>query len=381
MDAPLGVGLIGFGYIGKVHAYGYRTMPLFYDPLPVPTRLVGVATSRPETARRAAEQGGFAFGTADWRDLLDRDDIHIIDIASPNHLHLEQLLAAIAANKHIYCDKPLVVTAEEAARVEEALAGYRGIGQMTLQYRFYPATLRAKQLVDEGLLGNLIGLRGAYLHAGSVDPERPMGWKQLASAGGGVLRDLGSHILDLVDHLVGPFDRVLAETRVLYPTRPLPGAEGEPGERVDVEAEDQVLMWLQAPNGALGTLEASKIATGAEDELRFELHGDRGALRFNLMEPNHLEAYDLRDPDAPLGGHRGWKRIDTVQHYGGASILPSGKAAVGWMRGHLHCLYHFLQGVAAGEQPEPSLQAGVRLQRMLDAAERAAQSGAWQDLA
>lgn len=375
MAEPLGVGVIGFGYIGKVHAYGYRTMPLFYDPLPVPTRLVGVATSRPETARRAAEQGGFAFGTADWRELIDRRDIHIIDICSPNHLHLEQILAAIAAGKHIYCDKPLVVTAEEAARVEEALAGYQGIGQMTLQYRFYPATLRARELVEEGFLGDLIGLRGAYLHSGSVDPERPMGWKQLASAGGGVLRDLGSHILDLVDHLVGPFAEVQAETRVLYPERPLAG-----GERVPVEAEDQVLLWLRAPNGALGSLEASKIATGAEDELRFELHGDRGALRFNLMAPNYLEAYDLHAPDVPHGGRRGWQRIDTVQRYDGASMLPSPKASIGWMRGHLHCLYAFLRGIATGEQPEPSLAAGVRLQRMLTAAERAAETGTWQAL-
>ncbi len=123
----LGVGIIGFGFIGKVHAYGYRNIPLYYDPVPVKTKLVGVATSRPETAAKAIEQGGFEFGTDDWRELIARDDIRIINICSPNSLHADQLIAAMAVGKHIYCDKPLVVTQEEARRVAEAmqLVGHR----------------------------------------------------------------------------------------------------------------------------------------------------------------------------------------------------------------------------------------------------------------
>jgi predicted dehydrogenase len=370
-----GVGVIGFGFIGKVHTYGYLNLPLFYDPPPARFKLVGVATSRPETAQKAAEQGGFVFGTADWRELIARDDIHIIHICSPNSLHLPQLLAAIAAGKHIYCDKPLVVTEEEADQVEAALRDYRGIGQMTLQYRFYPATLRAKQLIEEGFLGEVIGFRAAYLHAGSVDPSRPMGWKQLKSEGGGVLRDLGSHIVDLMDHLIGPIRSVLTETRILYPMRP-----NSRGEMTPVEADDQMLMLARLANGALGTIEASKIATGAEDELRFEIHGDRGALRFNLMDPNYLEAYDLRAPETPLGGQRGWRRIATVQRYDKPAVFPGPKFAIGWIRGHLHCLYNFLQAVAAGRPTEPSLARGVHLQRMLAAAERSALTHTWQDL-
>ena len=134
----LGVGIIGFGFIGKAHTYGYLNMPLYYDPVPVRTRLVGVATSREETARKAKEQGGFEFATTDWRELIARDDIQIINICSPNSQHAEQLLAAIAAGKHIYCDKPLVVTAEEARQIEAALRDAQGTGQVTLQSRFYP---------------------------------------------------------------------------------------------------------------------------------------------------------------------------------------------------------------------------------------------------
>ncbi|NLG52038.1 MAG: Gfo/Idh/MocA family oxidoreductase [Chloroflexi bacterium] len=371
----LGVGIIGFGFIGKVHAYGYLNIPLFYQPAPVRTRLVGVATSREETARRAAEQAGFEFGTADWRELIARDDIQIINICSPNSQHLEQLMAAIAAGKHIYCEKPLVVTEQEAAQVEQALRSYKGVGQMTLQYRFYPATIRAKQLIDEGFLGNVISFRAAYLHSGSVDPAKPMGWKQMASEGGGVLRDLGAHIIDLMDYLVGPFESTLTQTRILYPQRP-----NARGQMERVEADDQFLMWARLANGALGSIEASKIATGAEDELRFEIHGDRGALRFNLMDPNYLDAYDLREPEQPVGGTRGWNRIATVQRYDKPAAFPGPKFGIGCIRGHMHCLYNFLQGVATGEPVQPSLQRGIQLQRMLAAAACSAETGTWQEM-
>ncbi len=371
----LGVGIIGFGFIGKVHTYGYLNMPLFYDPVPARTRLVGVATSREETARKAVEQGGFEFGTADWRELIARDDIQVINICSPNSQHCEQLLAAIAAGKHIYCDKPLVVTEEEAQRIVAALRDYRGVGQVTLNYRFYPPTLRAKQLIEEGLVGNVISFRAAYLHSGSVDPARPMGWKQLKSEGGGVLQDLGSHVIDIMDHLIGPLESVMAETRILYPQRP-----NQRGEIVPVEADDLVLLLARMANGAVGTIEATKIATGAEDELRFEIHGDKGALRFNLMDPSYLEAYDLRDPDAPLGGDRGWKKVATVQRYEKPSVFPAPKASIGWLRGHVHCLYSFLQAIAAGRPAEPSLQRGVDLQRILRAAEISAATRTWQTL-
>ncbi|HHX40679.1 MAG TPA: Gfo/Idh/MocA family oxidoreductase [Armatimonadetes bacterium] len=372
----LGVGIIGFGFIGKAHTYGYLNMPLYYDPVPVRTRLVGVATSREETARKAKEQGGFEFATTDWRELIARDDIQIINICSPNSQHAEQLLAAIAAGKHIYCDKPLVVTAEEARQIEAALREYQGTGQVTLQYRFYPPTLRAKQLIDEGFVGNVICFRASYLHSGSVDPNRPMGWKQLKSEGGGVLQDLGSHVLDLMDYLIGPVTSVMCDMRILYPERPTPS-----GEIVPVEADDHVVMLARLANGATGTIEATKIATGTEDELRFEIHGDRGALRFNLMDLNYLEAYDLREPDSPMGGQRGWRKLATVQRYEKPSgFFPSSKSGIGWVRGHMHCLYSFLRAIATGEPAEPSLQRGIQIQRMLAAAAHSATTHSWQEL-
>ncbi len=371
----LGVGIIGFGFIGKVHAYGYRSIPLFYEPPAVKTRLVGVAEADPGRAEAAREQGGFEFGTADWRELVARQDIDIINICSPNSLHAEQVLAGLAAGKHLYCEKPLVVDPADGKRVAAALEGYGGITQMTLEYRFFPATLRAKQLLEEGFVGNVLSFRAAYMHSGSVDASKPMGWKQLKSEGGGVLQDLGSHVVDLTDWLIGPIAEVCTETRIVYPQRP-----NAAGEMVPVEADDQMLMLARLGNGAVGTIEATKIATGAEDEMRFEIHGDRGALRFNSMQPNYLEAYDLRQPEAPLGGARGWNQIACVQRYEKPAGFPGPKFSIGWIRSHMHCLYSFLEAIATGQQGEPSLRRGLELQRMLAVAEESAREREWRRL-
>jgi len=371
----LGVGIIGYGFIGKVHAYAYRTIPFFYDPPPCCTRLVGVATAHAETARKAALQGDFEFGTDNWRELIEREDIDIINICSPNLEHTEQLLAAMAAGKHIYCDKPLVVGAQDMARVEASLADYSGIGQMTLQCRFFPATLRAQELIKNGFLGEITSFRASYLHSGNVDSKRPMGWKLSRAAGAGVLQDLGSHIFDLMDNMIGPFHSVLAEQRILHPER-----SDAAGNRVTVDGDDHTVMLLRLPNGALGTIEASKISTGAEDELRFEINGEKGALRFNLMDANYLEAYDMRQPDAPHGGDRGWRKIACVQRFEKPAGFPTPKAGIGWLRGHVHCLYSFLNAIAEGKPAEPSLEQGLHLQYLLAAAEQSAATRTWQDL-
>ena len=376
MAAPeMGVGIIGYGFIGKVHAFAHRSIPFFYDPAPVAAHLACVATSRAETSWQAQEHGGFASSTADWREIIERPDIQIVHICSPNALHADQLCAAMRAGKHVYCDKPLSATPQEAATVKRAMVGWTGIGQMTFQNRFFSATQRARQLIDEGFLGDVLGFRGVYLHAGSVDPLTPVKWRLRKADGGGVLRDLGSHLIDLVDWLAGPFTEIRAEKRILYPCRP----DGRGGTE-SVEAEDQVVMTVRTASGAVGTLEASKIATGAEDDLRVELHGSRGALRFDLMQPDYLEAYSLSDPAAPLGGTRGWKRIATLQRYPPPAVFPSPRATSGWLRGHTHCLYNFLRAVALGTQPEPSLTRGIEIQLMMDCAELSAETGVWQKI-
>jgi len=368
----LGVGIIGFGFIGKVHAFAYSTLPYFYDPPPARIRLVGVCTSRKETAERAKRDYGFEFATTDFGEILSRDDIQAVNICTPNHLHREQLLDSIRSGKHIYCEKPLTARWDEAAEVARALRGYAGVGQMTLNCRFSPYVQRAKQMIEDGFLGRVTHFRAGYFHSGSVAPEKPMGWKQEAASGGGVINDLASHVIDLVDWLIGPIREVQAETRILYPSRP-----GRKGGVVPVDAEDAVVLMAKVADGGVGVVEASKIATGTEDELRVEIHGERGAIRFNSMEPNHLEAYSRTDPEEPIGGTRGWKRIDTVHRYSKPAGWPGPKFAVGWIRSHVHCLYNFVSAVAEGRGARPSLADGVCLQHILEMVRRSAEERSW----
>ncbi len=369
------VGFIGFGFIGKVHAYGYVNLPLFYDPPPVKARLYAVCCSRPETAAKAKEQMGFEKAVTDYRELIADPKVDVAHICTPNALHREELLAAMAAQKHIYCDKPLTATLAEARDVQQALAAYKGVHQMTLQTRFFPATLRAKELVDEGFVGDVLSFRAAYLHAGSAEPNAPLKWKlSKGLAGGGVMLDLGTHVADITRHLVGEFDELLCANRIAFADRP---SADKPGERVAVDAEDLSLLMVRLKSGAVGTIEASKIATGAQDELRFEIHGTRGALRFNLMRPEWLEAWSMADATGPTGGSQGWKAIDCVQRYPKPAAWPTPKASIGWLRGHAHCLFNFLSAIADGRKAEPGLEVGIRLQEIADAAYRSNEERRW----
>ena len=241
-------------------------------------------------ARKNADKIGDGIQTTtDFHDITENPDIDIVDICTPNDQHCPAILSAIANGKHIYCDKPLTATLEEAEQIAAALKNYHGTAQMTLQNRFLPAPLRAKQLIDEGAIGDILEFRTAYLHAGSADPKAPLKWKLSGKAGGGVIADLGSHILDLTEHLIGPFDSLLATTHIAYPMRP---SADDPTKMVPVDAEDNMNVIVRLPNGASGTVTASKIATGAEDEIRVEIHGSKGALRFNGMKPHGLQFYD-----------------------------------------------------------------------------------------
>jgi predicted dehydrogenase len=369
------VGIIGFGFIGKVHAYCHVNMPFFYDPAPCTTRITHICTSRIETAEKGRALVGAKKATTDYREITENPDIDIVHICTPNYLHKDALLSAMAHGKHIYCDKPLTATAQEAQTVREALDSYTGIAQMTFNNRFVPATLRAKQLADDGFLGKLLGFRAAFMHSGNANPNAPLKWKLSKKAGGGVLPDLGSHVLDLLSYLGVGLAEVLAAEQIAYPDRPLPE---DPAKRVKVDAEDSVFVLARTGEGALGSIEATKVATGAEDELRFEVHGAQGALRFNSRNPLVLEAFDASLSDQPIGGRSGWTAIHTGQRYPKpAAPFPGSKLAPGWMRSHVACLAHFLECVADGRPADPGIEQGIYLRELMDRVERSAAQGAW----
>ena len=373
------VGIVGFGSIGKVHAYGYSTLPYYMDPAPLEGRITHVVCSRPETAERARRLVGADVASTDYRTVTENPDIDIVHICTPNHLHLAPLLSAMAAGKHIYCEKPIVDTLEEAEQVAAALPSYKGVSQMVFHHRFFPSTIRAKQLIEEGALGRILEFRGAYLHASHADPNLPMRWKASAAQGGGVIADLASHWLDLCEDMIGPFGSLSAATHSPYPTRRDPA---DPTKQIAVDAEDSVSMMIRlADRGTLGSLQVTKLANGTENEMTLEIYGTEGSLRFNGMDPHHVLFCDATAPTKPSGGRFGWTEINTGHRYESPHTeFPASKSNIGWVRGHTACLANFLAAVAKGEPTTPDLARGVEIQRLIATIRNSAKSGTWVDV-
>jgi predicted dehydrogenase len=368
---PIGVGIVGFGLMGRVHAYAYRSIPIYYNGQPCPIRLVGICDVDEARAREGVEQAGFEFATRDVADLVARQDIDVIDVCTPNRFHATAVEMAVRAGKHVYCEKPLAYDLPEARRLAR-LAKQRGIKhQVTAEYRFFPALLRARQLVDEDFLGRLFHVRGVYLHSGYVDPDRPLEWRLRKDIiGGGVLVDLGPHLLDLMRWLGGEVEAVCAVTETFIKERPLPE---QPEVKAKVEVDDAVAALLRFRSGAVATAEMSRVATGAEDEMRLELHGSKGALRFDLMEPNWLLAYDRTLPPE----QRGFVRLPTVQYYPPPAAVPSPKFSLGWIRSHVHAQFTFLQAVVEDRPTAPSFDDAVCVHELIDALYRSAAQRRW----
>lgn len=367
------IGIIGWGFMGRTHAHALRAMPLFYPGAGFRAEIAGICSRRLEKAREAAEELNVPYYTDDYRQLLAREEIDAVSVCTPNALHEEIALAALKAGKHLYIDKPLADTAQGARRIADQAEKSGVFTRMVFNNRYLPVTLRARELVDQGRIGRVLSFEGRYLHSGSIDPNKPIGWKQTLQ--GGVLLDLGSHVLDLITWLCGYPEAVFCAQRTLYDTRPT----REGGATRDL-SEDQTLMLLRLPGGAMGQVEASKIATGANDELTVEIRGEKGALAFDLMQPNYLRFYDNTRPEAPLGGERGFQWIETVARYPapGGTFLPP-KNSIGWDRGHLHCYYTFLDCLARGTAPDNGVGEGARLQMLMERAAQSAAQGRWVD--
>lgn len=371
------VGIIGFGFMGKTHTYGYKTIPLYYSNLPFKIKLIGVCDAVIEVAEKAKETLDFEFATNNPEDIFNCKDIDVVDVCTPNIFHKEAVLGALKAGKHVYCDKPLATSFEEAKEITGVLGQFDSVTQMALQYRCFPATMRARELIEEGRIGKIMSFRACYLHSGSVDPKKPIGWKQDKKfGGGGVLFDLGSHVLDIMYYLLGEYASIFAKTEVVYKQRP-----DKKGNMVDIEADDLAFVIARMKNGGMGSIEASKVATGACDELRFEIHGDKGAIRFNLMDPNWLEYYDNTVSEAPLGGVKGYTRIECVQRFKKPGDgFPGPKFSVGWIRSHVHSLYSFLNCVYEGKQASPSFKEGAYIQYVMEKAYESDSNNTWVEL-
>ena len=370
------VGILGFGMIGKVHAYAYAAMPYYCEPMNAMFRVTHIATAHQETAERAKAMCGAEVATTDSRQITENPDIDIVHICTPNDLHADALLSAIAHRKKIYCDKPLAASLDETERIQAALdeTNYAETNQMTFHLRFFPALIRARKLLDAGTLGRILQFRVGFLHSSSVSTVLPFKWKH--SKSGGAVRDIGSHLLDLTLHLLGPFESLLADTMLAFPKRP-----DLAGKLREVESEDAVSMLVRMKSGAKGVIEATKLATGNEDEMVLEIHGERGAIRFRLMQPHYLEFFDATLSDRPLGGDTGWKRIPCGGRYESPdNDFPSPKSTIGWPRAHVACLSNFLHAVVENRPTTPDLRQGIAVDRLIDTVLHSAKQRQWVDI-
>ncbi len=371
MKDELRIGIIGYGQMGRIHAHAYRSIPMYYDGHPCRITLKGVCDSNEALARKGVSQAGFEFFTTDYRELVKRDDIDIINICTPNKLHREAILAAFEHGKHVYSEKPLAFSEAEA---KEILAAAEKSGlkhQITAEYRFIPAIMKAKEVIESGFIGRVFHFRGVYLHSGYIDPKRPREWRlQKDVIGGGVLIDLGPHLLDLMHHLVGEAVEVAASMETFFRERPLPENPQVMGK---VDVEDAITALVKFKEGGIGTVEMSRVATGAEDELRLEIHGAYGAIGFNLMRPNELLVFDARDKKAD----QGFRHVSTVQKYPPPVVMPAPKFTMGWLRSHIAALYHFTDCVAHDKVPSPGFHDAVKIHHIMEKIYQAVESKSW----
>lgn len=371
-NTTLKIGMLGFGAMGKAHAYSVANLPYFYGALPFTASIVGVCTSSLDRARAAVSPYGLT-AVACEDELITNPEVDIIDICTPNRLHYASICKALEAGKHILCEKPLGISAEEGAELAALAKASGKVCRVVFNNRFIPAVMRAKQLIDEGAIGDVLSFHAAYLHNSCLDPAKPAGWKQNADiCGGGVLYDLGSHVIDLITHLCGPMAAITGMEQISFPNRT--GMDGTPWT---TNADEAFYLLAELACGARGTITVSKLSMGANDDLTFDIRGTKGAVRFSLMDTNYLEFYSTEAQGEPIGGLRGFTRIECVGRTpapGGA--FPSPKASVGWLRGHVGSMYAFLDAAYRGDtQSGPTFDQGAEINRIMSAAYRSAQSG------
>ena len=378
----MSIGLIGSGFMGKGHAMAFKLAPSVFDDLEATPRLRLLADVDGPAAARAARELGFEEATGDWRELVTHPEVDVVDITTPNHLHAEMALAALAAGKHVYCEKPLALDAREAQAMADAAEAAGAITLVGFNYLKNPATLAARRLIDEGVLGDLWHFRGVFDQDVLADPGQPFGWRfERALAGAGALGDLGAHVLAMARFLVGEVATVCAQATTVIPERAQVAAgtgyraavlTDAPLRRV--ENEDAVQALLRFAGGATGVLETSRVATGRKVHLAYEITGSRGSLRFDHERMNELHLYQADDP-ADRRGYRNVIMGPEHPYYG--RFWPVAGCGLGLGDLKVIEVYELLQAVARGHPASPDFADGAAVQRLSDAILASASEGRW----
>lgn len=377
----MNVAIIGTKFMGKAHSNAWLNTPRFFD-VPI-TPVLKVACGRQEQELRAfAERWGWQEVETDWRKVVARPDIDIIDVAVPTNMHHEVVMAAAAAGKHIFCEKPFALSVADAQEMYDAAKQARIVHYLNHNYRRAPAVRLAKRLIDEGRLGRIFHWRGAYLQDWIVDPEFPLTWHlRREMAGAGPHYDLNSHSVDLARYLVGEITAVTALTTTFIKERPLPGAgaatfsagTGQATAMGQVTVDDAAFMLAEFANGALGSFEASRFALGRKNYNVFEIYGSEGSLTFNLERMNELDVYFRSDPSYA----RGFRTIlvtEAGDHDYVAGWWPPGHT-IGYEHEFHHAVLDFMTAIADGSTIAPNFYDGLREIEILSAGLRSAESG------
>jgi len=348
-DAPeIGVGMLGYAFMGKAHSNALKKIPyMMYPPAAVPN-LVAIAGRNEDAVKEAAKRYGYSGYYTDWRQMLENDDIQVFDNGGPNDIHAEPCIAAAEAGKHVFCEKPLARTAEEAKTMLDAVQK-AGVKHMVAHnYRFVPAIVQAKKLIDSGALGRIFHFRGVYLQEWIIDPNFPKIWRLDKSvAGSGALGDLGSHVIDLARFLVGEPSKVMGMTKTFVEERPLPDGSGT--GKVDVD--DAFTALLEFENGAIGTVEASRFAQGRKNHEVLEINGEKGSIKFNLERLNELEVFWAgEEPNTTQGFHN--VLVSEPHHPYWENWWPQGHM-IGWEHSFVHEFDHFFRAIVNDEDVAP----------------------------
>lgn len=377
------VGMVGYKFMGKAHSHAYRDLPFFFDlrAEPVPQAIAG----RDEKGvKQAAEKMGWASYETDWRRLIERDDIDLIDIVTPNNTHAEIAIAAAEAGKHVLCEKPLAMTAEQAKRMLDAVNRNQVVHMICHNYRFAPAIQFAKKLIQEGRLGKIYHIRATYLQDWIMDPAFPLVWRLSKEVtGSGAHGDIAAHILDLARFLVGEFSEVVGMMETFIKQRPMAemsgglSAKAENGKMGDVDVDDATAFLARFENGAMGVFEATRFAGGNRNGNRLEINGEKGSLRWDMENMNNLQVY-FHDDEPGLQGFRTINCTEEFHPYAGA-YWPAGHI-IGYEHTFMNLMVELMNGIANGYSPQPNFEDGVRNQLVLEAVERSVQTGKWEKI-
>ena len=366
-DVPeIGVGMLGYAFMGKAHTNAYKKIPYMMYPPPAVPRLQAICGRTEDAVAEAARRYGYATYTTDWREMIADDDVQLFDNGGPNHLHAEPSIAAAKAGKHVFCEKPLARTAEEAKAMWDAVEAAGVKHMVAFNYRFVPAIRQIRELIERGALGRIYHFRAQYLQEWIMPHYNlPIIWRlDKEKAGSGALGDLGAHIIDLARFLVGEIDEVGAMTRIFVKERPLMDGSGTG----TVDVDDAFVATVAFENGAIGTLEATRFAAGRKNHQVLEINGEKGTAIFNLERMNEMEVFWIgEEPKETRGFHE--VLVSEPYHPWWENWWPQGHI-IGWEHTFVHELTHFLDCIANDEDVAPygaTFEDGYRAAAVCDA--------------